>query len=151
MDGVLMWSHYADSHRGFLIGFDSEDPSIRNRKDGERYLLEVKYTDQRPRFETLEGFSREQLFCTKSKEWTYESEWQLFDKTSHADVSDPFSLFKFDPAAVREVILGARMQKGVRTQILAILARPDYLHVNVRQAELHRSEYRVEAQDVPQS
>ena len=65
-----MWSHYADSHRGFIIGFDSNHSSIRNRKDGERYLHEVTYPDKRPKRETVEGFSLEQLFCTKSTEWT---------------------------------------------------------------------------------
>src|SRR6266404_2239082 len=25
-NNLLMWSHYSDSHRGFLLGFESDDP-----------------------------------------------------------------------------------------------------------------------------
>jgi hypothetical protein len=25
-NNLLMWSHYCDSHRGFIVGFDSTDP-----------------------------------------------------------------------------------------------------------------------------
>lgn len=66
-------------------------------------------------------------------------------KTSNADdLNNTISLFDFDAAAVQEVILSAKIEDNVRAAIIAILSRPEYAHVKVLQAKLHRYEYRVE-------
>ena len=31
-DSILMWGHYTDSHQGFVIGFDSDQPFFSNRR-----------------------------------------------------------------------------------------------------------------------
>lgn len=50
-DNELMWSHYADSHKGFAIGFKSDHPFFSQRKserDQTNCLQKVIYTNQRP-------------------------------------------------------------------------------------------------------
>jgi hypothetical protein len=43
-DSLLMWGHYADNHRGLVIGFDSDHPFFnkkRNENDDFGYLRKV--------------------------------------------------------------------------------------------------------------
>src|SRR3990172_9979437 len=47
-DNVLMWSHYADSHRGFLIGFDSDHDFLKSGPSKPYFgLKDVEYSDDR--------------------------------------------------------------------------------------------------------
>ena len=72
----LVWGHYADNHRGMALGFDISD----------ELLIEVKYTNQRPKIEfdekarkIIDGFNVvNKLICTKFLDWKYEDEYRLF-------------------------------------------------------------------------
>lgn len=80
-DNLLMWSHYADSHRGICLQLTfqaSED------------LYRVKYRNQRPQFylvDAFEQFRDEERFnrhaieilTTKSRAWRYEKEFRCVD------------------------------------------------------------------------
>ena len=156
-DNILMWAHYADSHRGFVVGFNTEDKSIGPRNDDEkrRDLRQVTYTRDRPKAETPDDFTAHELFCTKSPDWAYEAEWRLFDAVDNADGQaadpngNPVFLFSFDPSAIRDVILGARISDNRRNELLKILAQPEYQHVRVRQSTIDKEQYRVEILDLP--
>jgi hypothetical protein len=74
-NNLLMWSHYADSCRGFCLEFDTKFyPFNKMRK--------VKYVDCMPTIDpipiVLNGNTNEllDLFCTKSHHWCYEKEWR---------------------------------------------------------------------------
>lgn len=79
-DSLLMWSHYADYHRGICLEYSFEE--IKNIAP----FCPVIYTD---RFENLVNYvdikqdevSDEaiKLFMTKSKDWSYENEWRIID------------------------------------------------------------------------
>jgi|SRR5437588_3544889 len=48
-NNLLMWSHYCDSHRGFVIGFDTSHPFFSNALAGAKSpLREVIYSRYRP-------------------------------------------------------------------------------------------------------
>jgi hypothetical protein len=46
-DSLLMWAHYADCHRGFVIGFDTSQSFFSKSTDGTG-LWKVTYGDRRP-------------------------------------------------------------------------------------------------------
>lgn len=73
-NSILMWSHYADSHKGFCIEYD-----FSNEKELSCLLSPVLYIDQT--YDIREhDFNGEGLeFCTllKSIEWNYEKEWRI--------------------------------------------------------------------------
>ena len=104
-DNLLMWSHYARNHEGFLIGFDVQHEFFA-KDDKATGLWKVKYTNKRPTFpkeivqEELKrqpGINPYGVLNTillgehrfnpdttksdyrfiKSKEWEYEHEWRL--------------------------------------------------------------------------
>lgn len=76
-DNLLMWSHYADSHRGFCVKFDTSDSYFdarRGARDEFYHLREVKYLSERPK-KALSKMSGIDLLLAKSDVWAYEKEW----------------------------------------------------------------------------
>lgn len=73
----VLWSHYADKHKGIVLGFEiphsSEFP----------VLMEVSYIDVRPKhtceqFLAWDHLAMKQLLATKFTHWIYEDEVRLF-------------------------------------------------------------------------
>src|SRR5690606_39110480 len=87
-NNVLMWSHYADKHKGFLIGFNenlwhNEVVDFINKTNKDFY--KVEYTKIRPQFKNVDSIFKEELLddfffkilATKSSQWKYENEYRL--------------------------------------------------------------------------
>lgn len=80
-DNVLMWSHYADQHRGFCIELErNKDSDLADNKK----TLPVRYSIKKPdiSIEEHERANKEEekeirrsLIYTKSVDWNYEREW----------------------------------------------------------------------------
>ena len=78
-DSIAMWTHYAASHTGFVIGFDT-GTTFFNRALAENKLNPVRYEMERV------GLTRglpdkpwikaDAIFQTKSPDWAYEAEWR---------------------------------------------------------------------------
>lgn len=119
-DLLLMWGHYTDSHRGFVIGFDSNNSFFSQRRsehDEFGYLRQVDYRLQRPKV-VLTDTSSEVWFQTKSEVWSYEKEWRMLRVLSDADdridvAPFPISLFEFPSDAVVEIIIGMQTPASV--------------------------------------
>lgn len=74
---LLMWAHYAMTHTGYLIGFDSSHPffgSGNKRQSRVNELCKVHYLQTRPS-RSLRNLSLIDTYFTKSREWSYEREW----------------------------------------------------------------------------
>jgi hypothetical protein len=103
-DDLLMWSHYADSHKGLCLGFEVTDGSS---LADESHFLPVNYSgavphleeqfmtelsisvDKRGKFKTGNriSFSEPTLratISTKGKEWDYEKEWRYVEESAGA-------------------------------------------------------------------
>lgn len=99
-DSLLMWSHYADSHKGVCLVF--------NEILVPRFFVAFKvyYSDMRPICpevgkDGMEEFKKSVL--TKGSDWSYEQECRLMD------YSAPAGFRSFPQEALRAVILGARI------------------------------------------
>lgn len=110
----LMWSHYADSHRGFCIEYDATDhrckyidrvsyDSNRGLRLSDIYAWKIK--------QSKDGLARfvDSTYFRKAKDWSYEEEWR--DISSHAGVH-------FAPFEVSAIIFGMRCPSQVRTAIM---------------------------------
>jgi len=125
---ISMWSHYAVSHRGMVIGFDRSDSLLATTTE------EVQYTSC---FPMMDDDFRVAIFH-KSEQWQQEREWRSLrvlgkdvpDQTPH----DGIHLFGFSPKAVAEVIIGHRMSDSDTRRIRRILKQPQYGHVRIFQA-----------------
>lgn len=120
-DNVLMFSHYADNHRGFAVGFDTRCliDSITTKYDpAEADIRPVWYFRTMPALD----LKTEPALCAtcKSDIWSYENEFRLF--VAKNKVLEPSGTFSFDRAAIKEVIYGCRALKKT-TNICKALTR----------------------------
>ncbi|MCW1834082.1 DUF2971 domain-containing protein [Pantoea ananatis] len=123
-DSNLMWSHYADSHKGFCIEFKSE--YIKAEK--------VTYANRIPSLKTID-LMKVSLFdgpheklgndilaalCTKLEEWKYESEYRVILSRKQAEILGPpyFKKVAYDRQWVESVIFGCRMDKDIKNYII---------------------------------
>lgn len=101
-DHILMWSHYADHHKGFCIEYDcSEGTQLK------KLATQVTYAEEIPLFSSADiadgktsSFIDVAIF-TKAAQWKYEQEWRLFAIEGGRSYQAPSN--------VTSLIFGARM------------------------------------------
>lgn len=116
-DSLLMWSHYADGHKGFCLEFDASFAPFNK-------AFKVEYSDSFPSIDfisiLLEGkkFDRRALISllTKYTCWEYEKEWRILNRKSKS-----FYPYKVD--ALKAVYFGASIEKSNIENIYLILQR----------------------------
>lgn len=148
-DDLLMWAHYADCHKGFVIEFDPESDFFNQRRgpaDSLRHLRKVKYSHKRPAI-TLSETSEEEFFLTKSDHWKYEAEWRMmmaladFDEKQERDDGDVY-LFRFPASAIKSVVFGSKMPESLSDSIMRDVAFLEgYEHVDFFKASIHPTDY----------
>lgn len=77
-NSILMWSHYAENHKGFCIKYDfTSDDFVKS------LLYPITYNSQRiivtPKIFSSKGWVTIAALC-KAPEWSYENEWRFLNK-----------------------------------------------------------------------
>jgi Protein of unknown function (DUF2971) len=145
-DSILMWGHYTDDHRGFVLGFDSDHEFFsrrRSQQDEFGFLRRVNYQKERPKV-VLSDTSSPVWFNTKSEQWAYEKEWRILRVLSGADcrkngTSFPICLFEFPEDAVLEIIIGLRSPPPLIQQLESIIRK--FPRATLLQAQENPTEY----------
>ena len=74
-DDTLMWSHYADGHKGFCLEFEAKTDNSFLRR-----AFKVKYRNKMPKFSFFKKDEWiHEFLITKSGRWCYEKEWRIID------------------------------------------------------------------------
>jgi hypothetical protein len=93
----LLWSHYADRHRGIALGFDVN----------EQILKPVSYRKTRPILKTIDLKVPDWLLFTKYVDWHYENEARIFTSLQDSDPQTGLYFADFNEQLIlREVIAG---------------------------------------------
>jgi hypothetical protein len=93
----VLWSHYADRHRGVALGFDVD----------EQILKPVVYRKTRPILRTIDQRVADWLLFTKFHDWNYEHEARVFTALNDRDSESELYFAEFnEQLALREVIAG---------------------------------------------
>ncbi|TJZ71705.1 DUF2971 domain-containing protein [Chitiniphilus eburneus] len=151
-NSLLMWAHYAQNHKGFVVGLDTEHPHFHQKKnetDEFRHLRKVLYSSERPS-KSLKSTSPEDMLLTKSSDWSYEKEWRIFRALSESEqkiVQPNFDihLFSIQPECIAEVLIGARATADTIQSIKNVIRSDSSLnHVSVKQAFLHDQKFELE-------
>lgn len=119
---MLMWSHYAQSHKGFLVEFKIPHPTIAWVHDAFN-VQAIKYQDEFPKypleisnpldmFDSANSSKMMSLvtnqYLVKSRDWLYENEFRTL--AHDYDPNNFNSLLKEIPANyISSVILGAKL------------------------------------------
>lgn len=158
---LLMWAHYADSHRGYLLEIESDHPTLANAASAGAIarLLPVSYRVDRPAVTAydpsvlpehhLDNLVRDVLL-TKSAQWSYEREHRMilplndFERFPHRIVQERCHLFPVPPEVITGVVIGARATLSTRAAIARALKENVLLsHVTSRQANVSPARFEV--------
>ena len=109
LDSILMWSHYSNNHRGFVLEFDFRKISSEDTLDG-KFLWPVIY--QKKMFDASEFINSYKATSTispvlavvaaihKGLDWRYEKEWRIvvpcsshLEEPSNYKVPKPTALY----------------------------------------------------------
>src|SRR5689334_13344415 len=134
----VLWSHYADKHRGLCLGFDiHEDSAHEISYQGER-LREVEK-------EFLEGECQilgHRLLTTKFEHWRYEDEVRLIVRLEDAVQERDFYFLPFsETLQLKEIIIGVRCSL-TPGELAAMLAQEDK-NVEIARARLAPDAYKI--------
>lgn len=149
-DTLLMWAHYCESHKGFVLGLDDSHPWFR-AEDPFGNATEphnVIYTSRRiPVIVGTEDFY-ERLLCYKSLEWAYEQEVRIFrtfgstQEQFEKNKRDSKHLFDIPRECIKEIFIGANASKQLREDIFKE-AHQKNLNVNIFEAYVDDARYAI--------
>ncbi len=112
-NNLLMWSHYADSHKGFCLEFQTNNSFF-----GEAQPLVDRYSSDRPCLNLIKepsGDDYVEALLTKSIDWKYEEEWRVIEPETSSDTGPGIKSFPAD--ALSAVILGCKITPENRHRI----------------------------------
>lgn len=130
----LMWSHYADRHKGICLGFDIDD---------EHQKTKVIYLNNRPSIPEKrdQDFGR-QFLLTKHEDWKYEEEVRLFCTLDEEDQENDLYFQSFsDDLKLKTVIIGV-LSNQTKASINNLLSTYSET-VEVFKASLSKHEFKI--------
>lgn len=147
----LMWSHYADNHRGFCIEYDF---SFLNLGDDVALISPVIYSAMRPKipwkaYVATENSDKAEIdkdifsslllaLLTKDEVWSYEREWRIFIPASKQTMN-------IEAPPISCIYLGALCSDENKEKMVSIANR---LGVQVKKMVVDRGEYSLHATSI---
>lgn len=109
-DDILMWSHYADGHRGVVLQFDK---SILESAFGACSCKQVDCKNNILTLREINGANPDELvrllLLKKANRWEYEKEWRIIIDPSLNKLIPNCRIDRFPKDALTGVIFGAEM------------------------------------------
>src|SRR6185503_5800264 len=142
-DDILMWAHYAQNNKGFVIEFDANHKFFNQPIDTLRLsgcVHRVVYSEDRPNRDSMLDMSPSDIFLLKSEKWKDEEEWRMLQLLENGkrlekdgiaildDEGQPIYLFSVPSSCITGVIFGSRMSQKNRSKIMHVLSTVHYSH-----------------------
>lgn len=155
---MLMWAHYTDSHRGFVVGFNMRSDFFRFEKySGQWCPRKVNYLENRHIIKNLSDITREELeamIYTKAKCWDYEKEYRMLcELNCCSQVSSNNKIIRgfhtVPPSAISCVIFGASMdEKIIEKNCNELAMQNGCSHIKKRKAALNPKSYSLQIKNI---
>lgn len=153
-NSILMWSHYACRHTGFVLGFDRNDVFFAHRSHEPQEIGELRkitYVNTRPMVKPPFTDPVPDILFAKNHEWEYESEWRILRfladatkvETGRVDTGS-LHLFAIPPSAFRHVILGRVCAAETIQALLQAKTDSEMSHLEFYQAQLSRHRFELD-------
>ena len=142
----VLWTHYADGHRGIALGFDY----LLNET-----LLEVSYCPERvtidmAKVEHDKEYLRSkagQLMDHKFTSWQYEKEYRIFVRLSECTNRDGLYFKEIPEDFLTDVILGAECET-TSEEITPLLQHPKFAGATISKAQPSSTDFAMEIKPV---
>lgn len=131
---ILMWSHYANSHKGICIGFNAK----KLLNEVQCRLDEVSYSEDYPILKYILPQHEEvtKLLVTKSSFWQYEEEYRLIK------ANFPNKEIKLSYEVFEEVILGCQMPNDEKKALKNLISKK-YKYVKILEAVQDKYQFKL--------
>ena len=155
-DNLLMWAHYAEGHRGFVLMLDGSHDFFRDDRPvfGFEKPERVEYSSERPQM-PLNDPNMSAIFFIKGSPWTYEREWRYLKEIEDAVVlrqqtnALPVALFHVPPKCIQGVILGCYRDRELEDKILDLRRTcPELRHLRIQQARASKTHYQLRIEEI---
>ncbi|MDE7088573.1 MAG: DUF2971 domain-containing protein [Prevotella sp.] len=137
-DNLLMWAHYADSHRGVCIEYVTM-----NHIMASGILKKVKYSNQYIRFNYIKEPDRlKKCIFHKSCQWSYENEYRIVRQGS---VKEPIGI---PPKAIKGIYFGCNCSDNKINEIREIINKKGWTHIQLKKAEIDDSAFKLNFREI---
>lgn len=114
-DSILMWSHYANKHKGFCLCY-----AVRDILSAKKKLFPVWYREEKVlpicKGKTIQQNPRiREILIQKSPDWSYEKEWRIFELLDNT--TDKGKTIKIKPL---KIIIGACADEALKDTLRRI-------------------------------
>tara|TARA_E500000318_G_scaffold33562_1_gene33124 strand:+ start:2180 stop:2980 length:801 start_codon:yes stop_codon:yes gene_type:complete len=144
-DEILMWSHYADSHKGICIEF-IDDPTDKFMARAQPVIYSKDY----PVINRLKDSNDECLkkaLLTKSDRWSYEEEYRAIYNPED-QVTKGFGIKIFPECVMTGVIFGCNAEDATIEKVKSFCVQGG-LSLKFYQASIDRSSYSLNIAEIP--
>jgi len=133
---LLLWSHYANSHKGLCVEFDSTHAPI-------NITYKVKYQEHYPTISY--PLERDQTIfkpiLVKSPEWSYENEFRsIMHPSAPSQPPQTDTCYILDSKTIKAVYFGANILKENRNRIIDMINRGPF-KPTLWQSEINKNSY----------
>jgi hypothetical protein len=120
-NSTLMWSHYADEHRGVCFGYSLDGAHFKNLRratysNSRRAALADVFEWKINNSDEAKRRVYEAAFFTKASSWRYEKEWRDLSYTHGSQSS---------PAPLTEIVFGARCEAAAIKATIGLFSESD--------------------------
>lgn len=141
-DNMLMWAHYANSHKGFCVGFDSQRLFPITGGRGCDIVYSDKYPEISPMLDDIFELFIHQT-NTKAKFWAHEIEYRIFKNVNGSRI------ISLPVDVITEVIFGCNTPRQHKDEIIKIVGKL-YPHVQLFQAKPKSRSFELEIVPISQ-
>lgn len=135
---LLMWSHYANHHRGFCVEYDCRDGTLlRKLAHKVRYKDAVQSLSAADFAPPNNDEAFDALWLTKAECWSYEKEWRVMMSEGNKSFQAPSDIIS--------VIFGTRMPEADRVMIARALRHNE--NIQFKEALLKDGTFLIEIVD----
>ena len=117
-DSILMWSHYADSHKGIVLGIDSTKLSNVYKVEYVNSHIKIPLSSISNAKERRDSMIA--IMTSKFENWQSEDEWRIIHKLPSPTINDLFIL-PIRPAFIKELYFGIKSSNDFKDRILNII------------------------------
>jgi hypothetical protein len=151
MDVIQMWAHYADNHKGIVVGIE-ENEFVKNRES----IIPVCYRDKMVLFPVTGHLGRldeiaiklfPEVLSRKETNWSYEKEIRLYASLDEPDNDEQYYI-EMPRSAIREVYLGLRSDQTMRMTAEQIRGDEQYRHLRIFKMIQHESAFKLTPQEI---
>lgn len=141
-DNMIMFSHYANKHKGICLQFDTTKDEIFTNASPVNYRNSIPYINYKDYWDFVSNRDKDYskfdvIFFTKHKDWIYEEEWRILHQL---EANKKEYLYKFNSEALTGIIFGLDTEHDVKEEIRNLISSKRH-EIKLFEAKLKKDSY----------